>query len=204
MSLHPAQDLDYEEALYRRMDAMLSELMERNPTGATQMGDHRWDDRLADRSAEALDEEYQGLQAMLADFTGGAEQPFARALAIEKTMNAGFPAVRVMESIEDPDLLNSNRDTWDLIDYNYLQRMVQLNVAVAANLAGGPQQPAPPIIVSMAEPGAYLLTWPVSPNASGYAISFRPVDSLYCSTVGVVKAANAVNVTLTGLDPNVT
>ena len=119
-------------------------------------------------------------------------------------VNAGFPAVRVMESIEDPDLLNSNRDTWDLIDYNYLQRMVQPNVAVAANLAGGPQQPAPPIIVSMAEPGAYLLTWPVSPNASGYAISFRPVDSLYYPTFRFVKAVNAGNVALTGLDPNVT
>ncbi len=67
MSLPLAQDPDYEEALYRRMDGMLSELMERNPTGATQMGDHRWDDRLADRSAEALGEEYRGLQAMLAE-----------------------------------------------------------------------------------------------------------------------------------------
>jgi len=67
VSLPLAQDPDYEEALYRRMDGMLSELMERNPTGATQMGDHRWDDRLADRSAEALAEEYRGLQSMLAE-----------------------------------------------------------------------------------------------------------------------------------------
>lgn len=73
-------------------------------------------------------------------------------------VRVGFPAVRVIESVEDPDLVNSNRDTWDLIDYNYLQRVVQLNVAVAANLAGGPHQPAPPIIASMAEPGTYLLT----------------------------------------------
>ncbi len=119
-------------------------------------------------------------------------------------VSVGFPAVRVIESLEDPDLVNSNRDTWDLIDYNYLQRVVQLNVAVAANLAGGPPQPAPPIIASMAEPGAYLLTWPVSPDASGYAISFRPVDSLYYPTFRFVKAVNAGNVALTGLDPNVT
>lgn len=119
-------------------------------------------------------------------------------------VRVGFPAVRVIESIEDPDLVNSNRDTWDLIDYNYLQRVVQLNVAVAANLAGGPHQPAPPIIASMAEPGAFLLTWPVSPDASGYAISFRPVDSLYYPTFRFVKANHAGNVALTGLDPNVT
>ena len=33
-------------------------------------------------------------------------------------VRVGFPAIRVIESIEDPDLVNSNRDTWDLIDYN--------------------------------------------------------------------------------------
>ena len=119
-------------------------------------------------------------------------------------VRAGFPAIRVIESVEDPDLVNSNRDTWDLIDYNYLQRMAQLNVAVAANLAGGPHQPAPPIIASMAEPGNYLLTWPVTPDASGYAISFRPVDSVYYPTFRFVKAVNAGNVALTGLDPNAT
>lgn len=119
-------------------------------------------------------------------------------------VRVGFPAVRVIESVEDPDLVNSNRDTWDLIDYNYLQRVVQLNVAVAANLAGGPHQPAPPIIASMAEPGTYLLTWPVAQDASGYAISFRPVDSLYYPTFRFVKSTNAGNVAITGLDPSVT
>jgi hypothetical protein len=119
-------------------------------------------------------------------------------------VQVGYPAIRVIESLEDPDLLNSNRDTWDLIDYNYLQRVVQLNVAVAANLAGGPNQPPPPLIAAMAEPGAYLLTWPVSPDASGYAISFRPADSTYYPTFRFVRASNAGNVALTGLDPNMT
>lgn len=119
-------------------------------------------------------------------------------------VQVGYPAIRVIESVEDPDLVNSNRDTWNLIDYNYLQRVVQLNVAVAANLAGGPNQPAPPIIASMAEPGAYLLTWPVTPDASGYAISFRPADSIYYPTFRFVRAANAGNVAITGLDPNMT
>jgi hypothetical protein len=91
-----------------------------------------------------------------------------------------------------------------LIDYNYLQRVVQLNVAVAANLAGGPHQPAPPIIAAMAEPGAYLLTWPVTADASGYAISFRPADSAYYPPFRFVRAANAGNIALTGLDPNMT
>lgn len=117
---------------------------------------------------------------------------------------AGYPAIRVIESVENPDLLNSNLDTWDLIDYNYLQRVAQLNVAVAANLAGGPNQPPPPIITSMAEPGSFMLTWPVAPEASGYAISFRPADSLYYPTFRFVKAHHAGTVALTGLDPNTT
>lgn len=116
----------------------------------------------------------------------------------------GFPAIRLVESIEDPDLINSNRDTWSLIDYSYLQRMVQLNVAVAANLAGGPYQPAPPLITPMAEPGAFLLTWSVAPDAAGYAISFRPSGSAYYPAFRYVKANHAGNVALTGLDPNVT
>ena len=119
-------------------------------------------------------------------------------------VRVGFPAIRVIESVEDPDLVNSNRDTWDLIDYNYLQRVVQLNLAVAANLVGGPHQPPPPLVATMAEPGAFLLTWPVDPVAAGYAVSFRPVDSTYYPTFSFVRASNAGNVALTGLDPNVT
>jgi hypothetical protein len=119
-------------------------------------------------------------------------------------VRAGFPAIRVMESQEDPDLLNSNTDTWDIIDYNYFQRIVQLNLAVVANMAGGPHQPAPPLVAAMAEPGAYLLTWPVDPAAAGYAVSFRPVDSTYYPPFQLVRASNAGNISLTGLDPNVT
>ena len=117
---------------------------------------------------------------------------------------AGYPSIRVIESLENPDLVNSNTDTWDLIDYSYLRRMVQLNLAVAANLAGGPHRPDMPIIASMADPGNYLLTWPIAPDASGYAISFRPVTSEVYPTFRFVKSINAGNVALTGLDPNMT
>ncbi|MFO7664781.1 MAG: M20/M25/M40 family metallo-hydrolase [Chloroflexota bacterium] len=119
-------------------------------------------------------------------------------------VRVGFPAIRIIESIEDPQLLNSNLDTWDRIDYNYLQQVVRLNVSVLANLAGAPHQPLPPIVNPMAETGSYLLTWPVDPDAAGYAISFRPVDSPYYPTFRFVKASKAGNVALTGLNPNET
>ena len=68
MSLyHPEDRSTLEEDLYRRIDQMIYRLLERNPVAATQMGDHRWDDRLADRSAEALAQEHAELRAMLAD-----------------------------------------------------------------------------------------------------------------------------------------
>jgi hypothetical protein len=42
------------------------------------------------------------------------------------------------------------------------------------------------------------------PDASGYAISFRPVDSTLLPDLPLCRAANAGNVALTGLDPSVT
>ena len=114
----------------------------------------------------------------------------------------GMPSVRVMESEEDPDLLNSNLDTWNFIDYNYHQQVVQLNTAVLANAAGAPPPPVQPTIVPLADSGTFLLTWPVEPGVAGYAISFRPVDSPVYAPFRFVRAENAGNVVLTGFDPN--
>jgi len=119
-------------------------------------------------------------------------------------VNVGMPAVRVMESEEDYDLLNSVLDTWSLIDYSYHQKAVQLNVAVIANAAGAPAPPIAPTIVPMADPGTYLLTWPVDPAVAGYAISFRPVYSADYAPFRFVRANMAGNVVLTGYDPSET
>lgn len=116
----------------------------------------------------------------------------------------GMPAVRIMESQEDPSLLNSNYDTWDRIDYAYLQKATQLNLSVVANMAGAPHPSAPPTVATMAEPGSYLLSWPVDSAAAGYAIAFRPVGSPYYPPFRFVKGNRAGNVVLTDLDPNQT
>lgn len=116
----------------------------------------------------------------------------------------GMPAVRVIESEEDPDLLNSLLDTWSLIDYAYHQKIVQLNVAFLANAAGAPPPPVQPTIVPLADPGTYLLTWPVEPGVSGYAISFRPINSPTYEPFRFVRAEKAGNVVLTGYDPGTT
>lgn len=116
-------------------------------------------------------------------------------------VNIGIPAIRLTESIEDPDLVNSLRDTWDLIDYEYLQKVVQINVAVAANLAGAPPQPQAPVIQTTEALGTYQLSWPVQEAASGYAISFRPLDYPSLEAFHFVKSTQAGNVALTGMDP---
>lgn len=116
----------------------------------------------------------------------------------------GMPAVRVMESEEDPTLVNSNLDTWSLIDYAYHQKIAQLNVAFLANAAGAPPPPVQPTIVALADPGTYLLTWPVEPGVAGYAISFRPVNSSTYEPFRFVRAEKAGNVVLTGYDPDIT
>lgn len=117
-------------------------------------------------------------------------------------INVGMPAIRVIESEEDPDLLNSPLDTWARVDFNYLLKVVQINVAVVANMAGAPATPPPPTIAEMADPGAYLLTWQVDPKAAGYAISFRPLSSPSYPPFRFVKGLAAGNVALTNLDPN--
>lgn len=117
-------------------------------------------------------------------------------------VNAGMPGIRIIESVEDPDMVNSKRDTWDRIDYNYLQQVVQLNIAVTANLAGAPQTPQTPIIQALDSPGDFWLRWPTDPNADGYTVSFRPLTEGSFPTFRFVRAGQAGNVAFSGFDPN--
>ncbi|MEM7801919.1 MAG: M20/M25/M40 family metallo-hydrolase, partial [Chloroflexota bacterium] len=115
---------------------------------------------------------------------------------------AGLPAVRLTESIEESELVNSVNDTWNTIDYSYLSSVTRLNVSVIANMAGSPPKPAPPTIVPTAVAGSYLLTWPRDSQAAGYAISFRPIESLTYPAFRFVNTNQAGQVVLTGYDPN--
>lgn len=119
-------------------------------------------------------------------------------------VNAAMPAIRLTQSIENPDLLNSRQDTWQRIDYNYLQKVVQMNIAVVGNLAGAPSRPELPLIRAMEQPGQFQINWGIDENAAGYAISFRPIGSETFPAFRFVRAIEAGNVALTGLDPQTT
>ena len=119
-------------------------------------------------------------------------------------LQAGLPAVRLTESEENRDFQHNSADTSEKLDYNYLRRVVQANVAAVANMAGAPAKPAAPNVVTTGEPGAYSITWAPDPNAAGYAISFRPVNVDTYPPFRFVNGRQAGNIVLTGLEPNVT
>jgi hypothetical protein len=108
------------------------------------------------------------------------------------------------ESEEDFNAQHSGLDRSELLDYGYLQQVAQLNLVVAANLAGAPPPPAIPTIAPMADPGAYILTWFPDQRAAGYAISFRPAGLAEFAPFFYVSAAESGNVALTELDPQQT
>lgn len=119
-------------------------------------------------------------------------------------VQAGIAAVRLIESEEDLSIQNSTLDTWDLIDYDYFSKVVQLNLATLCNVIGAPPPAPVPVIVEMADPGTFLLNWSVAPEAAGYAISFRPVGSDEYPPFRLVGREEAGNVVLTGFDPDIT
>ena len=116
-------------------------------------------------------------------------------------VNAGIGAIRLTESIENPDLLNCVCDTWEKIDYEYLRKVVQVNVVTLSNWAGAPKPPPAPSIAPMAEEGSYLVTWNKDLQASGYAVSFRPLGSLTLPELRYVTSAEAGNTIFSNLDP---
>lgn len=119
-------------------------------------------------------------------------------------INAGIGAIRFVESQENPELLNSSRDTWDRLDYSYLTEVIKVNLVTLANWAGSPPPPAAPIVNASAESGSYQLIWTPDPQTASYAISFRPLDSLTFPEFRYVGGRDAGNQVISGLDPNIT
>lgn len=115
-------------------------------------------------------------------------------------INAGIPGVRLTESVEDRANQHSSGDTADKIDYAYLRKVAQLNLAVLGNLAGAPPAPAAPAVTPMADPGSYILNWLPDPSAAGYVISFRPLGSEDYPPFRYVSVAEAGNVAYTDLE----
>ena len=99
-------------------------------------------------------------------------------------LNAGFPAVRFSVAVENynwqhQDLRTENGieygDTIERMDFPYLRRVTQLNVAALAALARAPMPPAP--TVEGAVSTDTTLSWGPAPNAVAYIVRWRRTDS---------------------------
>ena len=99
-------------------------------------------------------------------------------------LNLGFPAVRFSVAIENynwqhQDLRTENGveygDTIERMDFPYLRRVTQLNVAALAALARAPMPPEP--TVEGAVSTDTTLRWAVVPRAATYIVRWRPTDA---------------------------
>lgn len=125
---------------------------------------------------------------------GGDEQSFTK---------QGFPAVRLVEPFEDyehqhQNLRVENRvqygDLLQYVDFPYLARATQVNVAALAALALGPE---PPRNVGEDRAGfTYVTTlkWDAAPNAAGYEVVYRGLTDTQWT--GVKAVGNVTTVTL--------
>ena len=99
-------------------------------------------------------------------------------------LNAGFPAVRFSVAIENynwqhQDLRTENGvvygDTIDRMDFPYLQRVTQLNVAALAAIARAPAPPEPRVQGAVSTDTS--LIWTEVPGASAFVIRWRRTDA---------------------------
>jgi hypothetical protein len=109
---------------------------------------------------------------------GGHHRPFN---------DAGFPAVRIMETHENydrqhQDLRNEDGrhfgDTIEFVDFDYAAKLTALNVATLASLAWAPPPPEGVTLSGAVQPAA-TLTWEPSeaPNLAGYKVYWRLTTS---------------------------
>lgn len=99
-------------------------------------------------------------------------------------LNAGFPAVRFTVAVENynwqhQDLRTENGtvygDTIDHMDFPYLRKVTQLNVAALAALARAPMPPEP--TVEGAVSTDTRVSWPQVQGASDYVVRWRRTDA---------------------------
>ena len=108
---------------------------------------------------------------------GGDHRPFN---------DAGFPAVRIMETHENynrqhQDLRTEDGirygDTIDGVDFDYAAQLTRVNVAALASLASAPPRPQNVAIGGAVQPST-TLRWDAvdDPTLAGYRIYWRPTD----------------------------
>ncbi len=91
--------------------------------------------------------------------------------------DAGYPAVRLVESLEDRSRQHNDRDTIDIVQGAYLTQVTQTVLTLMTSLADG-LRPPQNIALRDAGNGARTLVWEPIPGASGYIVALRWPNAL--------------------------
>ncbi|MEA3003657.1 MAG: hypothetical protein QOH81_2445 [Sphingomonadales bacterium] len=133
----------------------------------------RWLDRLADELRLGLDV----TQIWRND-------RFGRGGDHTEFLNLGFPAVRFTVAIENYDWQHQDLrtekgvrygDTIDRMDFPYLRKVTQLNVAALAGLANAPAPPEPKVEGAVSTDTT--IGWAPVAGAAAYVVRWRPTDA---------------------------
>jgi hypothetical protein len=134
----------------------------------------RYVDRIADRYLRNLD--VRMIYRLDRFGRGGHHRPFN---------DAGFPAVRIMETHENYPRQHQDvrveggiayGDVIEGVDFDYAAKLTALNVATLASLAWAPAPPDSVTIAGAVEPAARL-SWAPVPGAAGYKVYWRETTS---------------------------
>ena len=127
---------------------------------------------------------------------GGHHRPFN---------DAGFPAVRIMETHENYTRQHQDvrgeggiayGDVLEGVDFDYAAKLTALNVATLASLAWAPAPPDSVTIAGAVEPSARL-SWAPVPGAVGYKVYWRETTSPTWDRW--IWVGDATQATMTGL-----
>jgi len=135
--------------------------------------------------AKAIDHVAAGIPRGLDVFVVRRPDRFSRGGDHEPFLQAGYPAVRFTNAVENYDaehqtLRTENGrvygDTIDRMDFAYLAKVTAIDVAAIARLAGAPAAPAT-VTLEGALGSDTKVSWPAVPGAALYRVYWRPADA---------------------------
>lgn len=107
---------------------------------------------------------------------------------------AGYPAVRLIQGLEDVSLQHSERDVPDAVDPSYL--MLTTRIALAAVSVLSERLPPPSDVRLSARTGdiqTLALTWTPVVGAAGYLVALRQTPSLYFDQILTITNVDKLN-----------
>jgi hypothetical protein len=104
--------------------------------------------------------------------------------------DAGYPAVRFIETLEEPNRHHTDLDSLDDIQPGHLTQNTQLLLSMTVSLADGPRPPAN-LTLRDEGGGVRTLLWDPVPDAAAYLIALRaPGGSWYTNSIRWTDLAN--------------